>query len=123
MKSSGPEGLHTLPKSSVTESMVLHPGILWFANKGTPVATCSDSSQAVINQEGARSSGMVAICIDSTGSQPEGRLMMGLEGFHLHLPCLTALQESKSSGVSTASKLRIPGKQKSLAVFAYKTIR
>lgn len=61
--SEGPEGLHTLPKSSVTESMVLHPGILWFANKGTPVATCSDSSQAVINQEGARSSGTVAICI------------------------------------------------------------
>lgn len=48
---------------------------------------------------------------------------MGLEGFHLHLPCLTARQESRSSGVSTASKPRIPGKQKSLAVFAYKTIR
>lgn len=78
------------------------------------MATCSDSSQAVTNQEGSRSSGMVAICIDSTGSQPEGRLMTGLEGFHLHLPCLTALQESKSSGVSTASKLRISRKTKEL---------
>lgn len=51
---------------------------------------------------------------------------MGLEGFHLHLPHLTsptAPQESKSSGISTASKPRIPRKQKSLAVFAYKTIR
>lgn len=93
------------------------------ANKDTPVASCSDSSQAVTNHEGAKSSGTVALCIDSTGSQPEGRLMMGLEGFHLHLPCLTARQESRSSGVSTASKPRIPGKQKSLAVFAYKTIR